>query len=107
MSIRATSLTSGPVTTGYEEKPYKWRGDSRWNPGDKHYRNQTPEPDGGSSLHNLKSSASRRERLAEFASHLEQGRTVPEAAKLLKIALKTARTYARELNDQQRRENPS
>ena len=104
--IGSTMGVSTPATAGDgHAKPYRYRGDPDWTPGDRRYRDKTTEPSGGSSLHNLKSSASRRERLAEFASYLEQGLTAAQAGKLLKIAPKTARTYWRELKEQQREED--
>ena len=67
MRIQGTSLTSGPVTAGYEEKHYHRFGDPTWVPNDVRYREAIPPSHlaGGAVI-----SSRREQRIAQFKAAL-------------------------------------
>jgi hypothetical protein len=92
--IQATPLTSGPVTPGYEEKPYRYQGNKDWKPGDLRYRDDPP-PAGtagdGTALTN--STARRDERLRAYGRHRDDGKTVTQAGRMAGVGTATAYKY--------------
>ena len=102
MTIKVTALTSGqptPASVG-NGKPYRYRGDPNWTPGDGRYRDGA-EPPSELCSQNAVRSAGKRQRLAEFARlTTEEGLTQTQAAARLGICLSTAQEYAREIKRQ-------
>jgi hypothetical protein len=98
MSVKMTALTSGqssPASVATGTGFYRWRGHADWTPNDPRFREETS---GAPAV----CKAEKAVRLKEFAGYLEQGLTAQQAGRLIGIAAKTARTYERELQEQQR-----
>jgi hypothetical protein len=86
--IRATPLTSGPVT-GYQEKLYRWNGDPS--------RREVPPPPAttadGTPLPD--STARMLKKYRVYCGHRDAGKTIAEARELTGVATETAYTYER------------
>lgn len=102
MTIKVTHSTMGvstPATVAEGAGYYRYKRDPLWTPNDGRYPREAVT---GPAV----CRADRAARLAEFARYLEQGLTAQQAGQLVGIAAKTARTYERELREQQRGEQP-
>ena len=95
MTIRVNAITSGqanpsPLTLG---KPYKYRGDPEWEPGDPRYA----EPlQGGQLYGSSKETQARNARFAIFAAERDKNICVAEAGRTAGVQPKTAWRYERE-----------
>ncbi len=91
MTIRVTAVTSGqanpsPLTLG---KPYRWRQNPGWTPGDIRYADERLI---GAPPRELPKSV----KFAAFAAARDEGKGVTEAGEIAGVARKTAQRYERE-----------
>ena len=82
-------------------KPYRYRGDSSWTPGDPRFREPETRRPGPPPGH-PNSAGMKAERFARFSQARADGASIIEAARITGVAIKTARTYERERREQQR-----
>ena len=95
-----TMSQSNPAV--FAGKPYRYRGDPRWEPGDRRYR----QPRQGEPLpQNRKATSAKRQRMAEYTRRRLEGQSKDEAGAALGISASTASYYERDFKDEQRRES--
>lgn len=92
MSIRPVFTTMGQQSRASlgNDKRYRCNGD------------KPHKPDGDPSPHNTKAVSAKKQRMTRYAQALAEGMTREQAARSVEIGLDTARTYERELKEQQR-----
>ena len=93
ITVTASTIGQASPSQVSEGKPYRYRGDPEWVPGDPRYKETAP-PAGR--LPGI--TEERAKRLEEFGRHIAQGKNAVQAGRLLGIKPSTARTYERELN---------
>ena len=82
-------------------RPYRWRGDPTWTPGDPRFREETRPAPGG--VANTTRRHARLERFAAILAHLADGPAdatdadIREAGKAVGVGEKTAREYRKAL----------
>ena len=91
---RSTPATVNIDADNGQDGYYRWHKIPGWVPNDPRCK---PETSSGPAI----GKADKAARLAEFAGYLKQGLTAQQAGRLVGIAAKTARTYDRELKEQQ------
>jgi len=102
VTFKVTASTMGQSSpasvAGDGSRGYRWRGNEDWEPNHPDYREE--KPSSGPAAQRSEKAA----RLAEFAGYLADGCSAQQAGRLMGLAPKTARTYARQLAEQQRGE---
>lgn len=100
MRIQVTPLTSGQVTPGYEQlgRPYRWNGKPPGWPFDPATHDERDGHHHNADAGNAARIRNRKQRLAEFTAHRDQGASVAAAGRLVGISPKTARDYERQRN---------
>jgi hypothetical protein len=91
ITVTASTLGQANPSQVSESKPYRYRGDPEWVPGDARYKEE-PAPGRAAGL-----TEDRAKRLEEFAGYLDQGLNAAQAGRLLGIKPSTARHYERDL----------
>ncbi len=105
MTFKVISSTMGrstPSTVAEDagrDSGYRWRKIPGWTPGDRRYRDSGGDPP----PHNTKAVSAKQQRMARYAECRADGMTREQAAEQVEIGLDTARTYEREIREQQRR----
>jgi len=92
ITVTASTIGQANPSQVSESKPYRYRGDPSWTPGDPRYKE---EPARLGRLPGL--TEDRAKRLEEFAGYLDQGLNAVQAGRLLGIKPSTARHYERDL----------
>jgi hypothetical protein len=111
--VTYSTMGQGNPAHAAERKNYKFKKDPDWVPNDPRYREGRSEQDiaegarSGGQATASRRAAERARRIAEFARHRDEGKSVAAAGRLVGVAYKTARTYEHELRAlrQQRGEN--
>jgi hypothetical protein len=93
ITVTASTIGQANPSQVSESKPYRYRGDPEWVPGDARYK-EDPAPGHAAGL-----TRERARRLEEFEKHLDRGLSVNQAGRELGIKPSTARHYERDLRD--------
>lgn len=76
-------------------KPYRWRGNTDWEPGHPAYREDIPRSQGPVSR-GAKSAEAKAERYRQFVKYRKDGLSVADAGREIRVGSSAARQYERE-----------